>query len=246
MMTRSFTQRRVQQAQTTGLKLGLPAARAGSVQDQRLQLWDELQKLKVHERWGMFIALATFLFGVGYSALSIGTTIVHNKNEDMHKRVEQAPELFLRDMVARAEPSHYTRFEYAFGNSGKTTASNVLMHAQTLAVPRPHGATDDQYESFARQQLEAKPLQSWPYPDVVGGMQHTGHWEDDTKISAAGFRAMLKDDLRVYTWGYLSYPVPGLEPRLSPFCAYTTFDEGTRMTGIFSVGTCHVQVPLVP
>lgn len=85
------------------------------------------------------------------------------------------------------------------------------MHAHTLAVQRLKGATDDQYESFARQQLEAKPLQYWPCPDVVGGTQHTGHWENDTKISVAGFRAMLKADLRVYMWGYLSYPVPGFE-----------------------------------
>lgn len=59
----------------------------------------------------MFIALATFLFGVGYSALSISTTVIYNLHEDMHKRMERAPELFLREMVARAGARHLTRFD---------------------------------------------------------------------------------------------------------------------------------------
>ena len=163
-------------------------------------------------------------------------------DERRYKAEQDAPQLFLRKMEVRAGVGRYTRFNYMFGNIGNSTAFNVIMNAETLVVRRPIGASNEEFDAAAKQRIGAVKLSSWSYPDVLSKMGHTGYWDDDEKITRREFNAMLKDELRVYAFGYLSYPAAGFGMRKLPFCVYTVDSEGGIGKGSISISNCPFEI----
>ncbi len=223
-------------------------------------LREQLKQLKLHERYGLlaaFVTIIVMVIGIGVPVFLHFLEVQEKARQHEQERIEleadtkkqrafvaedSAPELFLRDIRADGGSGEYTRFNYFFGNNGKTTATAIIMGAQTLALPRPFGASNDEYDAYAKKQLESMTLVTWPYPELLADHGHTGYLDDDRRLTRKDYQSMLHDNLRVYAFGNLRYPAAGQEERLFRFCVYAYADTHPHRVGRMAIGNCPFEI----
>ena len=237
------------------------------VQTQRspakLTIRDELQQIKIHERYGMLATALTILIAILGLAVPL---IVHKLDEavkvqqhaierserieDLKKQEaaaarEAAPVLFFERLKAQGGPGQFTRFSYAVANQGKTTATGITMSAQTIVIRRPKGATNDAFDGYAKAQLQAARTETWAYPDLVANHSHSGFFDDDVKISLHDYEKLLSSNERIYAIAKVTYPgIAGQSQRVD-LCMYAFAEAHRKSSDDLTVTNCGFREPII-
>ena len=137
------------------------------------------------------------------------------------------------------EPNKPITVNILFRNSGRTPATNVqgwILGAQSY---RKYGQGDESY-AIDSEQLRDYAIKGGPHTIKSLGPAAPGapliiRSNDMNVLTPAGLDKMRNDDLRIYTFGEITYESGAGTKGVTDFCQYTSF---TPMTSVLESTTC--------